>query len=330
MPLGGVYDLAISTLSVTSDEYASFLTNPFVAERLLDDGVALLIVHDASHELPPPGSWPVVVAAVGPRLGSPGPSAADLVVSEAELDRVSSIVADHPIAATSLAVLLRSIPALSVDAGLAAESAVYSTLQSGAEYREWRADREPVAATSEGPTVAVERDGDTLRVVLDRPDRHNAISRRLRDELCAALAPAVVDDSIRAIHLSGRGQSFCSGGDLREFGLRSDPAIAHRARLAQSPARLLARLSERTTVRIHGSTLGGGIELAAFCRDVVAHPDTRIGLPEVALGLIPGAGGTVSLSGRIGRQRVAALALAVETIDSGTALEWGLVDRVSP
>jgi enoyl-CoA hydratase/carnithine racemase len=79
---------------------------------------------------------------------------------------------------------------------------------------------------------------------------------------------------------------------------------------------------------VHGATLGGGIEMAAFAGRVVAAEDTRIGLPEVGLGLIPGAGGTASLPRRIGAQRTAALALAVDSIDGATALAWGLVDRL--
>jgi enoyl-CoA hydratase/carnithine racemase len=70
--------------------------------------------------------------------------------------------------------------------------------------------------------------------------------------------------------------------------------------------------------------------MAAFAHHVVAHPETRLGLPEVGLGLVPGAGGTVSVSRRIGRQRCAALALACDTIDAPTAHRWGLVDAVDP
>ena len=68
--------------------------------------------------------------------------------------------------------------------------------------------------------------------------------------------------------------------------------------------------------------------MAAFADTVIAHPDTAIRLPEISLGLIPGAGGTVSLSRRIGRQRTAALALTGRQIDATTALDWGLVDRI--
>jgi enoyl-CoA hydratase/carnithine racemase len=76
--------------------------------------------------------------------------------------------------------------------------------------------------------------------------------------------------------------------------------------------------------------MGAGIELAAFGRVVVAEPDTMIALPELALGLVPGAGGTVSLPRRIGRHRTALLALTAQPIEATTALAWGLVDRIEP
>lgn len=249
-------------------------------------------------------------------------------MSHDEVDHLVHTVAESPTAAVSLAVLLRHSRDLPVDHALAVESAVYSTLQAGQEFARWRSTTTPTIDDHPGATVMVDRQGDEMRVTLDRPDRHNAISRRLRDDLCSALAVAVADDSISRITVTGNGPSFCSGGDLAEFGGRSDPAIAHVVRLALSPARLMHDLAARTTVRIHGATLGGGIEIAAFAEHVVAHPDTRIGLPEVSLGLIPGAGGTVSLPRRIGRQRTAALALAIDHIDASTAWAWGLVDDI--
>ncbi len=91
---------------------------------------------------------------------------------------------------------------------------------------------------------------------------------------------------------------------------------------------MLAEVADRTTVHIHGSTVGSGIELAAFAHEVVADGGTRISLPEVHLGLIPGAGGTVSLPRRIGRHATMLLAVGLPWIDAEVALGWGLVDRL--
>jgi len=104
---------------------------------------------------------------------------------------------------------------------------------------------------------------------------------------------------------SRAGESFCSGGDLDEFGSLSNPAEAHAIRTTRSPALLAARLAGRLRVEVHGACLGAGIELPAFADRVVAEEGAYFQLPEVALGLVPGAGGTVSLPRRIGRQRTA-------------------------
>jgi enoyl-CoA hydratase/carnithine racemase len=100
--------------------------------------------------------------------------------------------------------------------------------------------------------------------------------------------------------------------------------------MTRSPARLMASLASRTEVRLHGACMGAGIELPAFAGRVVADPNAVIALPELSLGLIPGAGGTTSLPRRIGRQRTALLALSGMHLDARTALTWGLVDRVEP
>ena len=132
--------------------------------------------------------------------------------------------------------------------------------------------------------------------------------------------------------LSGNGRSFCSGGDLAEFGSFADPAAAHLARTRHSPALVLdeltARLGDRCRAVVHGQVLGSGLEMAAYCGRVRCHRDAVLGLPELALGLIPGAGGTVSISRRIGRWRTAYLVLTGRTIDADTALAWGLVDEI--
>jgi enoyl-CoA hydratase/carnithine racemase len=115
---------------------------------------------------------------------------------------------------------------------------------------------------------------------------------------------------------------------LREFGTSADLAEAHQRRVTRSPAALLLALRDRTEIRIHGTCVGAGVELAAFGGRVVAHADTVLQLPEVAMGTIPGAGGTVSLTRRIGRQRTLLLALSGLSLGAADALRWGLVDRV--
>jgi enoyl-CoA hydratase/carnithine racemase len=230
--------------------------------------------------------------------------------------------------------VLRSVdPAGPTLAGVVTESLAYSTLQAGPEFSRWLAERGPASMPEIPDPVLVERDGNTLRIRFNRPQRHNAFSNDARAALLEALTVAHLDPSIDELVLSGNGPSFCSGGDLAEFGTFTDPASAHLARTRHSPALALdvltTRLGQACRAVVHGQVRGSGLEMAAFCGRVVAQPDSVFGLPELSLGLIPGAGGTVSVTRRIGRWRTAYLVLAGKTIDPTTALRWGLVDAVT-
>ena len=215
-------------------------------------------------------------------------------------------------------------------AGVITESLAYSTLQAGPEFARWLDERGPARMPDIADPVQAQREGDTLRINFNRPQRHNAFSTDARAALLEALAVALLDPSVTGIVLSGNGPSFCSGGDLAEFGTFADPASAHLARTRHSPAlaldALTARLGRACRAEVHGAVMGSGLEMAAFCGWVAAHDDSVFGLPELGLGLIPGAGGTVSVTRRIGRWRTAYLVLFGHTIDAGTALAWGLVD----
>ena len=253
---------------------------------------------------------------------------ADVVAGGDELEAVVQGFETNPLAAGALTMLLRDSERRPVEAGLAAESAVYSTLQAGPEFASWRRARPPQRREDDDrPRVAVARSGDRLEITLVRPHARNALDARMRDELWDAFQIALADPSLQ-VRWRGDGPAFSSGGDLDEFGSRPDPATAHLVRLARSLGSVVHELADRITVELHGACFGSGIELPAFAGRVVAAPDTAIALPELALGLIPGAGGTVSLPRRIGRHRTLLLALTGRTLDARTALEWGLVDEV--
>jgi enoyl-CoA hydratase/carnithine racemase len=251
----------------------------------------------------------------------------------AALGDLSTRFKTWPQAATICADVLRSARAGDgVLAGVITESLAYSTLQSGGEFVAWLERRGPATAPVLPDPVMADRDGDTLHIRFNRPSRHNAFSNDARAALLEALDVARHDPSITAVILSGNGPSFCSGGDLAEFGSFADPASAHIARVRHSPALVLdeltGRLGARCQARVHGQVLGSGLEMAAFCGWVQAHPDSMLGLPELTLGLIPGAGGTVSVTRRIGRWRTAYLVLSGRMIDAATALGWGLVNMI--
>jgi enoyl-CoA hydratase len=254
--------------------------------------------------------------------------AVDVCVREGDdLDAIEETTRRQPIAAMSLVALLRAAEPLGLWSALVAESSTYALLLASGGYQRWLAARPaPATKPSEGPAVEVERDGDVLRVTLNRPEARNAIDTATRDALVEALHLAAADESLR-VELRGKGPSFSAGGDLGEFGTVEDAGTAHAVRLTRHPGEAMAAVAERTTVFVHGACVGAGIEIPAFAGTIVAEPDSTFRLPEVTMGLIPGAGGTVSIPRRIGRHRTAWMALTARAIDVDTALAWGLVDR---
>lgn len=223
---------------------------------------------------------------------------------------------------------MRRAPFPTVAAGLEAESLVYSALQAGPEFQAWRAATpiKPKRPNPE-PAVLIERVGDELRVTLNRPERRNALGVEIRDGLLDAFAVAHADPDLRVV-VRGNGPAYSTGGDLDEFGSFPSPEEAHTIRLQTSIGAAIHAIAERVTFHIHGACYGSGIELPAFAHTVIAHPDTTIALPELDLGLVPGAGGTVSITHRIGVERMRQLTLSREPIDAQTALSWGLVDAI--
>jgi enoyl-CoA hydratase/carnithine racemase len=172
----------------------------------------------------------------------------------------------------------------------------------------------------------IEHDGDALVIRLNRPQRRNAVDARMRDELTEALVFAADHPDAPRVVLRGAGQAFSAGGDLDEFGQASDVGLAHLVRTLRSPVRQVHALGVRITARLHGACVGAGIEMTAAASSVLARPGAFFRLPEVSMGLIPGAGGTASIPRRIGRHRACYMAISGADIDLPTALAWGLVD----
>lgn len=276
---------------------------------------------------------PGLVRALDLTLSSAGEQGPGLVAADDPRERLGAVgaaVEANPRAALVLREVLRATEHLPVPAALDVESYAYSTLLGGAEFARWLAARGPRPLPPEAAEpVLLDRAGDRLHITLNRPERRNAYGRRLRDALVDALRVAVLDDGVARVVLDGAGPAFCSGGDLDEFGTAPDLATAHHVRTRAGAGRLIHRLAGRTEVRVHGACVGAGVELPAFAGRVVARPDAVFRLPEVAMGLIPGAGGTVSVPRRIGRHRAFYLALTGAPLDVETALGWGLIDRVS-
>ena len=275
------------------------------------------------------GALDLTLTQAGPRA-TPPPCVA-LPDPAAAARSLQAAAAACPQASLALAQVLRASAGLDVPSALNVESFAYSTLLGGAEFRRWLAGRpaRPVPPPGREPAVMTERDAGILRVTLNRPARRNAYSRELRDALVTALLVPALDQTVTRVIVTGTGPSFCSGGDLDEFGTAPDTATAHFVRTSGGAAGLLHRIADRAEVRLHGPCVGAGVELPAFAGRVTAQPGTTFRLPEVAMGLIPGAGGTVSIPRRIGPWRTLYLALSGSALDADTAARWGLVDDIT-
>ena len=272
---------------------------------------------------------------VGPRVDAAQSSgfvnALDIVLDDVgELTAILKNIDAHPLAAATLVQLLRHNESASVDTGLHAESLAYATLQGSRDFRAFLAGRPaPTAPADDRAPLTATRIGDTLDIALSRPDRRNAYSARMRDAFHEALRWLETDASLTRAEIRGIGDCFCTGGDLSEFGLATDPAEAHLIRMARPVGLLIHRLRHRVAFHVHRACIGAGIELPAFAGHVAATADTFFQLPEITMGLIPGAGGTVRILKRIGRQRMARWTLSARRIRATTALEWGLIDAIA-
>lgn len=312
-------------------------SSPLTVVRLDDGGLTTL-----AQRSPPHLPWRVVVGITdGPGAGVP-PAVVDVAVCGGRADAsgwvsaadphaavalLSATVATAPRASAVLCQLLRVNEGASLTAGLTAESFAYSMLLAGPEFAAWNRSRTIPEYRPSAQPVLVERHADTVTLVLNRPEVRNAYDSAMRDALVDALRGVMALGDPPAVVLRGNGPSFCSGGDLSQFGTTPDPVTAHAARTARSPGLLLHRLD--STAHLHGTCVGAGIELPAFCGRVVADPAATFRLPEVAMGLIPGAGGTASIPARVGRQRAAYMALTGAAVSAPVAREWGLVDHVA-
>ena len=274
----------------------------------------------------PPGPPPAILDTA---LCRGGPAPPGWVTAAPPADAVALIGATadaNPNAAAVLCQLLRVNEQLALAGGLMAESFAYSMLLAGTEFAAWNGSR-PVPAYRPSPEpVVVSGDNGTVTISLNRPEVRNAYDAATRDALVDVLRGLASLSEPPPVVLSGHGPAFCSGGDLSQFGTTPDPVTAHAARTARSPGLLLHQLG--ATARVHGACVGAGIELPAFCRHVVADAGATFRLPEVGMGLVPGAGGTASILARVGRQRTAYLALTGQAVTAPVALEWGLVDAV--
>jgi len=169
--------------------------------------------------------------------------------------------------------------------------------------------------------VGLQKEGEIAVITVDNPPV-NALKQVVRAGLLSTLTQARGDAATRAIVLVGAGRTFIAGADITEFGKPSQPPSLPEiiGLIENSPKPVIAAM--------HGTPLGGGLELTLACHFRIAAPGTRLGLPEIKLGLIPGAGGTQRLPRLVGMDRAIAMILSGEPVPAQQALADGLIDEI--
>src|SRR5215207_9227943 len=177
-----------------------------------------------------------------------------------------------------------------------------------------------------GSDVAVERYEAVAVVRMNRPERRNALSPAVMEQLATSIGELDADESVRCIVIAGSDEVFAAGADIKAMAERTFQEVLEAStmpfwqRVADCRTPLIAAVS--------GFALGGGCELALLCDMIVASETAEFGQPEITLGIIPGGGGTQRLARILGKQRTMELVITGRRFDAKQALEWGIVNKI--
>ena len=164
-----------------------------------------------------------------------------------------------------------------------------------------------------------------MEIRFNRPEKKNALTRAMYDGVVAAFASAETDPAIRVILLTGAGDTFTSGNDIKDFQQRAAGANTS----AASPfLTALSTLTKPLVAAVNGAAIGVGTTMLAHCDLIVAARSARFVMPFTSLGLVPEAASSLLFPNLLGHQRASALLLLGEPMDAETAREWGFVNRV--
>jgi len=178
-------------------------------------------------------------------------------------------------------------------------------------------------------TVLFHKERGIAHVTLNRPRVFNIYNIQMRDELWEILLAIRDDPEIKAVILDGAGdKAFCAGADLTEFGTAPSQTIARRVRFERGIWELWLSIPKPFICCLHGYVLGSGLEMALFCDIRLASVDAVFSLPELSLGLIPGAGASQTLPRQIGLSAALFMLLSGHRLNSSEALHYGLIHRI--
>lgn len=172
-------------------------------------------------------------------------------------------------------------------------------------------------------------EGAVTRITLNRPEKRNALSIALSDELIRAIDRVQQSTTVKVLVISGAGETFCAGDDITEMQSWGDAnGVMRRARLYQTMANALEELDKVTVAAVDGFAVGGGLEITMACDFVVATQRARWGMPEVDVGITPGWGGTTRMARLVGRRMTKEINLLGALHPARRAVELGLWNRV--
>lgn len=179
-------------------------------------------------------------------------------------------------------------------------------------------------------TLEFEVEGSLGILTLNRPERLNALGKQLIIDLVDVVDRLETDPDVRVVIVTGSGRAFCAGADIKERAGSPDDFSLQRTSALLSPTfRRIERLDQVTIAAVNGVAAGGGLELAMACDLRIASAAATVALPEIKLGILPGAGGTQRLPRLIGAPRAKEMMLFGNFVDASTALNWGLVNAVT-
>lgn len=178
-------------------------------------------------------------------------------------------------------------------------------------------------------TILIEDRGAVRHVILNRPEKRNALNWEMLRALRAALRDAAAEREVHCVLLRGAGPVFSAGADLAELAVSTGGPGRPWRQLFLDCANACEEMIKPVVCALHGACVGGALELALACDLRVAAVDTRLGLPEVRYGVIPDVGGSTRLPALIGVGRAKELIMTARTIDAHEAEHIGLVNRVA-
>jgi len=180
--------------------------------------------------------------------------------------------------------------------------------------------------------LLVDRDGAVTTLIMNRPDRLNAVTEAMYEGLIAGLGVAGSDSGVRAVLLTGAGRGFCVGADLKGHGQQQRGGDARRAYvdLGQRAAAAILDCPSPVIAAVNGHAVGAGLELAMACDLLVVASEAKLRLPELGLGTFVGGGTTFSLVQRVGMTRAKELLLLGRFFSGADAALWGLCNEAVP